>query len=169
MQRVLVTGGAGFVGSSLCVRLKHAFPETTVLALDNLYRRGSELNCPRLESAGARLLKGDVRDRSLFEMHPCDLIVDAAAEPSVMAGKQVRDVLRVEDLADLVLGQLKELEHWRGEVYNVGGGRGVMRSAGRHSDRPRTSRTTSHGGWQTIRTSWRLSFADRRGVGRRST
>jgi CDP-paratose 2-epimerase len=37
-------------------------------------------------------------------------------------GKQVRDLLHVEDLADLVDEQLTEPERWDGEVVNVGGG-----------------------------------------------
>lgn len=38
------------------------------------------------------------------------------------AGKQVRDVLHVDDLLDLVRSQLRNLAQSRGEVYNVGGG-----------------------------------------------
>jgi CDP-paratose 2-epimerase len=43
-QRVLVTGGAGFVGANLAVALAERHPTWEVLALDNLRRRGSELN-----------------------------------------------------------------------------------------------------------------------------
>jgi CDP-paratose 2-epimerase len=39
------------------------------------------------------------------------------------SGKQVRDLLHVEDLAALVEEQLLDPEHWDGEVLNVGGGR----------------------------------------------
>ena len=45
--RVLVTGGAGFVGANLAVALA-ARPGFDVVAFDNLNRRGSELNLPRL-------------------------------------------------------------------------------------------------------------------------
>jgi CDP-paratose 2-epimerase len=37
-------------------------------------------------------------------------------------GRQVRDVLHVEDLYDLINLQLADLEHHAGQVYNVGGG-----------------------------------------------
>ena len=54
-RRVLVTGGAGFVGASLAVALKQRHPDQEILALDNLRRRGSELNLARLEQAGVAL------------------------------------------------------------------------------------------------------------------
>ncbi len=62
MTRLLVTGGAGFVGSNLAVSLAARHPDWEVVALDNLYRRGSELNLPRLEAAGVEFVKGDVRE-----------------------------------------------------------------------------------------------------------
>ena len=48
-ESILITGGAGFVGSSLALRFKQILPAATVTAFDNLHRRGSELNVPRLE------------------------------------------------------------------------------------------------------------------------
>jgi CDP-paratose 2-epimerase len=39
------------------------------------------------------------------------------------AGKQVRDLLHVEDLVELVDDQLRRPEHWDGATVNVGGGR----------------------------------------------
>jgi CDP-paratose 2-epimerase len=38
-------------------------------------------------------------------------------------GKQVRDLLHIDDLADLVEKQLVQLHKFRGQVFNVGGGR----------------------------------------------
>jgi len=86
-RRVLVSGGAGFVGSSLAIALKAAFPEVSVTALDNLRRRGSELNLPRLKRHGVVFLHGDVRCREDIEVCSAfDLLVDCSAEPSVQAG-----------------------------------------------------------------------------------
>ena len=63
-RRVLVTGGAGFVGASLAIELAARHPGWEVTALDNLRRRGSELNLPRLRDAGVRFVHGDVRELS---------------------------------------------------------------------------------------------------------
>ena len=87
MTRVLVTGGAGFVGSNLAVGLAERHPEWEVTALDNLHRRGSELNLPRLEGAGVSFVRGDVRDQADLEgLPPPSAIVECSAEPSVMSG-----------------------------------------------------------------------------------
>ena len=87
-QRILVTGGAGFVGSSVALALKTAHPETHVTALDNLHRRGSELNLARLREAGVAFVHGDIRSLDDLTTLPelPDLIVECSAEPSAQAG-----------------------------------------------------------------------------------
>ena len=86
-MRVVVTGGAGFVGSNVCVGLAERHPEWELVAFDNLHRRGSELNLPRLEEAGVEFVRGDVRSReAVLGLGDCDAIVECSAEPSVLAG-----------------------------------------------------------------------------------
>ena len=43
-MKIVVTGGAGFVGSTLCLQLREKYPHYEIVAFDNLKRRGSELN-----------------------------------------------------------------------------------------------------------------------------
>jgi len=87
-QRVLITGGAGFVGSTLGLELAQRYPDWKITALDNLKRRGSELNLPRLKQADIQFIHGDVRnieDLDPVALQP-DLILECSAEPSVLAG-----------------------------------------------------------------------------------
>ena len=86
-RRIMITGGAGFVGANLAAMYKQAYPEITVYACDNLSRRGSELNLPRLKRLGVAFLHGDIRCREDVENWPSfDLLIDCSAEPSVQAG-----------------------------------------------------------------------------------
>lgn len=86
-MRVLVTGGAGFVGASLALGLVERHEDWQVVALDNLHRRGSELNLPRLARAGVSFVEGDVRSADdLAAVGAVDALVECSAEPSVLAG-----------------------------------------------------------------------------------
>ncbi|MCY2987926.1 MAG: NAD-dependent epimerase/dehydratase family protein [Planctomycetota bacterium] len=86
-RRILISGGAGFVGASLGVSFKQAYPHVSVVAFDNLRRRGSELNLARLREQGIQFVHGDVRCREDVEQWPAfDLLIDCAAEPLVQAG-----------------------------------------------------------------------------------
>ncbi len=84
---ILITGGCGFVGSNLALMLKEKYPGINIIVMDNLMRRGSELNIAPLAKAGIIFIHGDVRNKEDFEKTgKHDLIIDASAEPSVMAG-----------------------------------------------------------------------------------
>lgn len=86
-QTILVTGGAGFVGSALALGLKARYGDARVVALDNLKRRGSELNLSRLKQGGVEFVHGDIRNPAdLEEVGGIDLLLECSAEPSVLAG-----------------------------------------------------------------------------------
>ncbi len=87
-MRILITGGAGFVGSSLAFSFRDADPAAEIVAFDNLHRRGSERNVPLLARCGIAFHHGDVRRPGDLEALPgsFDWMIDAAAEPSVHAG-----------------------------------------------------------------------------------
>ncbi|MBF0344878.1 MAG: NAD-dependent epimerase/dehydratase family protein [Nitrospirae bacterium] len=87
MNRMLITGGCGFVGSSLALSFKRHYPHMSVICLDNLKRRGSELNIARLKSSAVEFVHGDIRNKEDLEgLDHSDVIIECSAEPSVLAG-----------------------------------------------------------------------------------
>ena len=86
-MKILITGVCGFVGSTLA----HAFAQSgckhTLFGLDNFIRPGSETNRADLKKLGVKLFHGDLRAPSDLESIPAvDFVIDAAANPSVLAG-----------------------------------------------------------------------------------
>ena len=87
IEKILVTGGAGFVGSNLALAFKRDGLAIRVVAFDNLKRRGSELALKRLRAGGVEFVHGDVRNQNdLNRVGSADLVIEASAEPSVQAG-----------------------------------------------------------------------------------
>lgn len=87
-MRILITGGAGFVGSNLALAYRERYPEARIVALDNLRRRGSELNVPVFKRTDIDFRHGDIRmlDDLTDVDGSFDLMIEASAEPSVLAG-----------------------------------------------------------------------------------
>ncbi len=85
--RLLITGGAGFVGSTLALAFKRDHPDWQVVSFDNLRRRGGELALERLSAGGVGFRHGDIRSAAdLAAAGAADLLIECAAEPSVLAG-----------------------------------------------------------------------------------
>jgi len=86
-MKIVVTGGAGFVGSTLCLQLKDKYPSYDIIAFDNLKRRGSELNLSDFQKKGIPFFHGDIRNNEdLSVLGNFDVLIEASAEPSVTAG-----------------------------------------------------------------------------------
>jgi CDP-paratose 2-epimerase len=83
---ILITGGAGFVGSNLAIKLRNDYPPINITILDNLKRRGSELSLKRLKDSGINFIHGDIRNREDLVFDKIDLLIECSAEPSVLAG-----------------------------------------------------------------------------------
>jgi CDP-paratose 2-epimerase len=86
-MNIIVTGGAGFVGSNLALGLKALYPSVHIIAADNLVRRGSELNLSVIQKAGVQFMHVDVRiPDDIRDLPPAEFIIDASADPSVLSG-----------------------------------------------------------------------------------
>lgn len=86
MKNVLITGGAGFIGCNAAAR--HIRRGARVTVLDNLSRKGSEVNLRWLRGLGSlRFVKADVRAsgalRRVFRSGRFDLILHLAAQVAV--------------------------------------------------------------------------------------
>jgi len=86
-MNIVITGICGFVGSELATEMRSRFPDARVAGIDNLSRRGSERTRPVLERAGIPVRHGDIRCASDVDaLGDADWVIDAAANPSVLAG-----------------------------------------------------------------------------------
>jgi CDP-paratose 2-epimerase len=87
MKNILITGGAGFVGSSIALELRNEYSQLRIIAFDNLKRLGSEQNIARLKKAGIEFMHGDVRNiEDIASVGEFDTLLECSAEPSVLAG-----------------------------------------------------------------------------------
>lgn len=85
-KTILITGGAGFVGSTIAIHLAKKNKKYKIIVYDNLIRPGSRLNLARLKDHHITFIKGDVRNyKTLSKIKNIKTIIDCAAEPSVLA------------------------------------------------------------------------------------
>ena len=84
-MRLLVAGGAGFIGSSFVRGRLERHPEDSICVFDKLTYAGRRENLDGLESDRFELVEGDIADRDAVRtaVAGCDAIVNFAAESHV--------------------------------------------------------------------------------------
>lgn len=123
-MRILITGGAGFIGSHLCD--KYIKDGHTVFCLDN-FMSGNLTNIRHLlDYRNFKLVKGDIRDYELLEkiMHDVDVVFHLAAqvhvdrsyiepkltyEINVMGTQNILEVARIHDAKKVLLASTSEV------------------------------------------------------------
>src|SRR6056297_1717404 len=122
MKHILVTGGAGFVGSNFIEYIFKNYEDYYILNLDKLTYAGNLDNIGKIEESRYHFCKGDIRDfkvvDNIFQKYPIDYVINFAAESHV--DKSLKNpqkfletnVLGVQNLLDV------SLKYWKNNFDN---------------------------------------------------
>ena len=97
-MNIIITGGCGFVGSSLCLYLKKNLKRSKILSIDNLSKNYSVFNQKILKKNNIENKKINLgKFNSLKHVNfKADIIIDCSAEPAVeISKKKLLKLLRV--------------------------------------------------------------------------
>ena len=100
---IIVTGGAGFIGSNFVFHMLKAHPEYRIICLDKLTYAGNLSTLePVLEQDNFRFVRADICDREavekLFEEEKPDMVVNFAAESHVDRSIENPGIFRVTNI-----------------------------------------------------------------------
>ncbi|MGB9640243.1 MAG: NAD-dependent epimerase/dehydratase family protein [Anaerolineales bacterium] len=84
-MKVVVTGGAGFIGSFLVDHLAEVYPGEIVV-IDNLFRGKKDRLLNNIESGKVRFIQGDIRQKAFLEevFKDCEVVFHLAAQSNVL-------------------------------------------------------------------------------------
>ncbi|SHF15782.1 dTDP-glucose 4,6-dehydratase [Marinitoga hydrogenitolerans DSM 16785] len=87
-MKILVTGGAGFIGSNFIYYMLEKYPDYKIVCLDKLTYAGNLSTLKKaMENPNFKFIKGDISDRKfiydLFEKEKFDIVINFAAESHV--------------------------------------------------------------------------------------
>lgn len=137
-MKILITGGAGFIGSNFVHYMVKRYPDYTLINLDKLTYAGNLENLKSVENApNYRFLKGDILDRELLKpvfQEGLDAVINFAAESHVDRSILEPDVfvktnvLGTQVLLDLAkeYGVRKFVQISTDEVYGTLGDEGLF-------------------------------------------
>jgi dTDP-glucose 4,6-dehydratase len=85
MKKLMVTGGAGFIGSAFIRSQLERYPEVEIVNLDKLTYSGNLHNLRGVDERRYRFIQGDIADNDVVHevMAGCDAVVNFAAESHV--------------------------------------------------------------------------------------
>ncbi|WP_069791859.1 dTDP-glucose 4,6-dehydratase [Cyanobacterium sp. IPPAS B-1200] len=88
MKKILVTGGAGFIGSNFVREMLNLHPDYQIINLDLLTYAGNLANLKTIENhPHYTFIKGDIRSREtvekIFQVYSIDTVINFAAESHV--------------------------------------------------------------------------------------